>query len=92
MRTPDLSEKTLCSLPVAVLGFGRSGRAVTDYLLSLGCCPHVYAQGDIDEGVKQNYTANGVSFMGDFPEELPESILFRSPGIRPDHPDRKSVV
>lgn len=86
MRTPFFSEKTLCSLPVAVLGFGRSGRAVTDYLLSLGCLPHVYTQGDIDEGIKHNYTANGVSFKGDFPKEFLESVLFRSPGIRPDHP------
>ena len=86
MRTPVLSEKKLCTLPVAVLGFGRSGRAVTDYLLSVGCRPHVYVQGAVDETLKNNYTANGVSFSGDFPTEFPESVLFRSPGIRPDHP------
>lgn len=86
MRAPVLSEKMLCSYPVAVLGFGRAGRAACDYLLSLGCRPTVYESGRIDEGVKQNYLANGVSFVGDFPEEFPESILFRSPGIRPDHP------
>lgn len=86
MRTPVLSEKTLFTLSVAVLGFGRSGRAVTDYLLSLGCRPSVYAQGEVDEELKHNYIANGVSFMGDFPEEFPESVLFRSPSVRPDHP------
>ncbi len=86
MRASFLSEQALCRYSVAVLGFGRAGRAVSDYLLSLGCRPTVYAQGDIGEEVKRHYLANGVSFMGDFPEVFPESALFRSPGIRPDHP------
>ena len=86
MRASVLSEKELLRHPVAVLGFGRAGRAVCDYLLSLGCCPNVYERGAINEEVKHHYLSNGVSFMGDFPKEFPESILFRSPGIRPDHP------
>ena len=86
MRTPVLSEKELCRYPVAVLGFGRSGRAVCDYLIALGCRPTVYEAGRIDAQVKHHYTANGVSFAGDIPAEISESILFRSPGIRPDHP------
>ena len=86
MRTPVLSENDLRRYPVAVLGFGKSGRAVCDYLITLGCCPTVYGAGAIDEDVKKHYTANGVSFAGDIPAQIPESILFRSPGIRPDHP------
>ena len=86
MRTPVLPENALCCHPVAVLGFGRAGRAVCDYLLSLGCRPTVYEGGAIDDALKQHYLSNGVSFAGDIPEEFPESILFRSPGIRPDHP------
>ena len=86
MRTPVLSGKDLCRYPVAVLGFGRAGRAVCDYLTALGCRPTVYEAGEIDEGVRCNYTANGVTFVRNFPEEFPESVLFRSPGIRPDHP------
>ena len=86
MRTSVLSENVLCRYPVAVLGFGRSGRAVCDYLLALGCRPTVYEDGEIDVCTKNNYAANGVTFAGSFPEEFPESILFRSPGIRPDHP------
>jgi len=86
MRSSILSEDALLSYPVAVLGFGRAGRTVCDYLLSLGVRPTVYGEGVVEQTVKSNYTANGVSFMGDFPEEFPESILFRSPGIRPDHP------
>ena len=86
MRESVLSESMLCYYPVAVLGFGRAGRAVCDYLLSMNCRPTVYENGAIDEDVKRRYVANGVSFAGDFPEEFPESVLFRSPGIRPDHP------
>ncbi len=86
MRASVLSEGLLCRYPVAVLGFGLAGRAVCDYLLSVNCRPTVYDRGGIDGEVKRRYTANGVSFMGDFPKEFPESVLFRSPGIRPDHP------
>ena len=86
MRESVLSESMLCRYPVAVLGFGRAGRAVCDYLLSVNCAPTVYDEGAIDEDVKRRYMANGVSFVGCFPKELPESVLFRSPGIRPDHP------
>ncbi len=86
MRSSVLSEGVLNRYPVAVLGFGRAGRAVCDYLLSRGCHPTVYEAGAINERVKSNYAANAVSFAGDFPEEFPQSILFRSPGLRPDHP------
>ena len=81
-----LSEKELFRHPVAILGFGRAGRAVCEYLLSLGVHPTVYERGMIDECEKRFYLANGVNFAGDFPEEFTESVLFRSPGIRPDHP------
>lgn len=86
MREAVLSEKELLCYPVAVLGFGRAGRAVTDWLLSLGCEPTVYEQGVLSEEHVTHYTANGVRFVRSFPAEFPESILFRSPGIRPDHP------
>ena len=86
MRSSVLPEGALRHYPVAVLGFGRAGRAVCDYLLALGCHPTVYEAGEQSEGTKRRYTANGVSFTGEFPEEFPESILFRSPGLRPDHP------
>ena len=86
MRTPVLTENDLRRYPVAVLGFGRSGRAVCDYLTMLGCRPTVYGSGEITEDAKRHYTANGVRFAGDLPAEFSESILFRSPGIRPDHP------
>lgn len=86
MRTSVLSEEVLHRYPVAVLGFGRAGHTVCDYLLGIGCRPTVYETGEISEKEKSRYTANGVSFVGDFPTEFPQSILFRSPGIRPDHP------
>lgn len=81
-----LSEKELASHSVAVLGFGRAGRTVTDWLLSLGCVPTVYDEGRLSEEHVTRYLAYGVRFVRSFPAEFPESILFRSPGIRPDHP------
>ena len=86
MRESVLSESMLCHYPIAVLGFGRAGRAVCDYLLSVNSAPTVYDEGAIDEDAKRRYVANGVSFAGGFPREFTESVLFRSPGIRPDHP------
>ncbi len=86
MRESVLSEKELLRHPVAVLGFGLAGRAVTDYLLSVGCVPTVYDQGGLSGEHVTHYTANGVRFVPSFPAEFTESILFRSPGIRPDHP------
>ncbi len=86
MRTSVLSEDVLRRYPVAVLGFGRAGRMVCDYLLFVGCRPTVYETGEICEKAKSLYAANGVSFVREFPNEFYQSILFRSPGIRPDHP------
>lgn len=86
MRDSVLCEKELLRHPVAVLGFGRAGRTVTDWLLSLGCVPTVYDEGGFSAEHVAHYTANGVRFVPSFPAEFPESILFRSPGIRPDHP------
>jgi len=85
MRESAFSLKDLQNASVAVLGFGRAGRAVTDYLLSHGCVPTVYAAGGVPEAQKGNYPHNGVSFCDKFPEEFAEDVLFRSPGIRPDH-------
>ncbi len=70
----------------AVLGFGRAGRAVTDFLLSHGVIPTVYAQHAVAEELVAGYARNGVRFFDEFPETFPESVLFRSPGIRPDIP------
>ena len=86
MRETVLSEKELLRHPVAVLGFGKSGRAVTDWLLSLGCVPTVYAQGELSAEHLTHYLENGVRFVPSFPVEFTESVLFRSPGIRPDYP------
>ena len=69
-----------------MLGFGRAGRAVTDFLLLRGVVPTVYTQGAVAKELVDNYTQNGVRFFNEFPEAFPESVLFRSPGIRPDIP------
>lgn len=82
----DLTLKTLSGAPVAVLGFGRSGRSVTDYLLSHGICPTVYEQAPLSPELTSAYTANGVRFCREWPHTFPEGVLVRSPGIRPDLP------
>lgn len=72
---------------VAVLGFGRSGRAAVDFLLPLGARVTVYATNAPPLHVMAQYRAQGVAFsIGAFPTRFAQSLLIRSPGIRPDIP------
>ena len=84
MRLSAISETKLQAYPSLLLGFGRSGPAVTDFLLSLGRAPTVYDGGGIPPEVLAHYTAHGVRFAGAIPQTLSASFLFRSPVIRPD--------
>ena len=79
---------------VAVLGFGRSGRSTTDWLLLRGVTPTVYSEGAVDERTVASYKARGVRFfIGAFPLAFCEDVLVRSPVIRPDIPAiQKSVA
>lgn len=92
MRESVLKIEMLKKCRVAVLGFGRTGQSVTRFLLSRGCVPTVYDTKEIPEAQKRIYRPNGVSFCEYFPDEFPESILFRSPGIRPDHPAIRAAM
>lgn len=74
-------------LSIAVLGFGRAGRAAADFLLSRGARIAVYAQQALPEAELFSYRARDVRFsFGSFPDCFKEQILVRSPGIRPDIP------
>lgn len=74
-------------LSVAVLGFGRAGRAAADFLLARGARITVYAEQTPPDGVLASYRARGVDFcFGAFPSCFKEQLLVRSPGIRPDIP------
>ena len=84
MKASNLSVVQLKKTTVAVLGFGRSGRSVTDLLLSLGVLPNVYVQHPVSEEVMGSYARRGVRFFLGFPEVFAEGVLMRSPGIRPD--------
>ena len=86
MRESIFHEEMLRGKSIAVLGFGRSGRSVLRYLLSRGCVPTVYDTRGVPEHQKDIYRPNGVSFCDNFPDEFPESVLFRSPGVRQDLP------
>lgn len=84
MKTSCLSDCARES--VAILGFGRSGQSVAEYLLSHGFLPTVYTQGAVSAPLAAALVARGVRFCPTFPEKFPEGVLFRSPGIRPDIP------
>lgn len=70
---------------VAVLGFGRAGRAAAEFLLRHGARVTVYAEKAADEREVESFRARGADFrFGAFPPRFEESLLVRSPGIRPD--------
>lgn len=72
---------------VAVLGFGRSGRAAADFLLNCGARVRIYDQVAPPTEVQQTFTARGAAFCcGALPKVFPEELLVRSPVIRPDLP------
>jgi UDP-N-acetylmuramoylalanine--D-glutamate ligase len=77
--------KKICWEGVAILGFGRSGRAVADFLLPRGICPTVYVPSVPDDVAE--YVARGLKFcVGEFPSHFRQRLLVCSPGIRPDLP------
>ena len=84
MPSSILSIPQLLSTSVAVLGFGRAGRYVVDFLLSRGCAPTVYTETVQQSENRATYEACGVRFCAPFPDCFCESVLVRSPGIRPD--------
>lgn len=72
---------------VAVLGFGRSGRAAADFLLRRGAQVRVYERVPIPPDTWGAFAARGATLCtGELPSVLPEEILVRSPVIRPDLP------
>ena len=84
MKASNLTLAQCKKTAVAVLGFGRSGRSVTELLLGLGITPRVYTQHPLDKSVTDAYEGRGVTFCFGFPDAFAEGILMRSPGIRPD--------
>lgn len=71
---------------VALLGYGRANRAVRAYLSSEGCRFTVYTEQPLDDATTAELAAADIPVrVGAFPGVFPESMLVRSPGIRPDH-------
>lgn len=82
-----MSLRSIKGEKTALLGFGRSNRAVADALLSHGCALCVYAESPPPPEIQAQYEARGVRFaIGAFPPRFTERVLVRSPVIRPDHP------
>ena len=82
-----LAEKVRSGGSVAVLGFGRAGRAAVDFFLARGARISVYARELPDAGVLAPYLERGVRFAaGDFPACFTEDLIVRSPVLRPDIP------
>ncbi|MCP4674657.1 MAG: UDP-N-acetylmuramoyl-L-alanine--D-glutamate ligase [Deltaproteobacteria bacterium] len=70
--------------PIGILGVGVEGRATIDYLLREGICDITALDrreiGDLPAGVKSVFGADHDQDLEKF------ATIFRSPGIRPDHP------
>lgn len=88
--TADQWYQKLRGATCAVIGLGISNRPLVDLLLRLGA--HVTARDQKTEGELGDYAKDlrekGITLrLGeDYLDELTEEILFRAPGLRPDHP------
>jgi UDP-N-acetylmuramoylalanine--D-glutamate ligase len=75
---------------VSVLGFGISNRPLVDILLRLGAIVTVYDQKSSDELGQEarEAEAKGARFTTNLEDALSNhpDLIFRTPGIRPDHP------
>ena len=75
---------------VSVLGFGISNRPLVDILLRLGAIVTVYDQKSSDALGQEarDAEARGARFTTDLGDALSNhpDLIFRTPGIRPDHP------
>jgi UDP-N-acetylmuramoylalanine--D-glutamate ligase len=81
---------------VAVLGFGISNRPLVKILCDLGARVTVYDNRTAQELGEQALSAmaDGVRFTTDMEEALSPTpaLIFRTPGIRPDHPAITAAV
>ncbi len=88
----DRVRKHFSGKRVGLLGFGRSNRAVCDFLLPSGAVLTVYDE-KTEGPDAARYRRAGVRFVtGPFPPVFEEDILFRSPGIRPDLPGIRACL
>ena len=81
---------------VAVLGFGISNRPLVTILVSLGARVTVYDSREVAQlgEEAQAAIADGVCFTTDIEAALTPTpaLIFRTPGIRPDHPAITAAV
>ncbi len=89
MQNEKILEKLRTS-HIAVLGFGVSNIPLVRFLLDIGATNitvHDKKEWEALGEAAQEYREAGVRFMtgSDYLEEIEGDIIFRSPGIRPDH-------
>lgn len=89
---PSLQPSRLRGLSAVVFGFGRAGRASTDFLSEAGASVIVCDERAIAPDVRAPYETRGVRFITGFPTGLSADLLVRSPGLRPDAPALLSAV
>ena len=81
---------------VTVLGFGISNRPLVSLLCRLGAHVTVYDQRTVADLGEDAVSAlqNGVRFTADMADALSPApaLIFRTPGIRPDHPGILAAV
>ena len=89
IKTDRIADKAR-GADVAVLGFGISNRPLVNILTTLGARITVYDNRTAEELGKEALSAitNGVRFTTSMEEALSPTpaLIFRTPGIRPDHP------
>ena len=73
-------------MTASVLGLGRSGMAVIEYLAPRGLGICAYDDGEVSPAVRARLSALGVPLFERGEGELRGELVFRAPAVRPDTP------
>lgn len=96
MKTVELIKNRIKNSKIAVLGFGVSNIPLVELLIACGNKITVYDKKDyecLDYRAKE-FAKNGVRFVTgeNYLDNIDADIIFRSPGIRPDHSGIKKAI
>ncbi len=73
-------------MTASVLGLGRSGMAVIEYLAPRGVSLFAYDDGEVSKHVRERLRTLGVPLFARGEGEIRGDTVFRSPAVRPDAP------
>lgn len=94
MMTVSEYKETVKGKRAAVLGYGVSNRPLVDFLLTLDVRVEVRDKKEPEAEAMERLAAKGVPIVtGErYLADLNADLIFRSPGIRPDHPEIKAAT